>query len=103
MIDKELVRRTLNKLLELPIDSKMPHGSGVCMELGVASIEQCPEKMKGLGAIQLLDMIQETPEYKWCHNKCFNLTGRDTIHYIGIMSSKRKGFIMYLLQELDND
>lgn len=104
MINKELVRQTLTKLLELEIGSSMPHKSGVCLELGIASLCQHPETMDGLTPTQIVHKAEETPEYEWCYEECFILTNTSIIDDdLGYMTKRRHEFVLYLLGKLDND
>lgn len=102
MINKELVRQTLTKLLELDIGSRMPHHSGVCLELGLASLLQHPETLDGLTSTQIVHKAEETPEYDWCYEQCFKMTNMSIIDDdLGTMTKKRHEFVLYLLGELD--
>lgn len=102
MINKELVRQTLTKLLQLEIGSRMPHNSGVCLELGLASLLQHPKTIGGLTSYQIVPKAERTPEYKWCYDKCFEWVNMSIIDYdLGTMTKKRHEFVLHLLGKID--
>lgn len=80
-----LVRETLNRLLALENDERMPNFSGVCCELLVAANQES------------IVCINDCKEYNWANDMADN----DYVDRPGYMTPIRREFIYKLLRELD--
>jgi hypothetical protein len=103
-MNKELVRITLTKLLEVPINDPMPNGSGVCLELGMVALLEAGVNISNVHRWRQIELAEDTQEYEWCYDHCLDIHGMSMCdNYLGTMTEKRKQFVRTLLGELTND
>jgi hypothetical protein len=89
MLNKELVKEVLNKLLELKDGDALPNGSGVCRELGIASVDYHSDETMPPCV---------TEEYTWANL----LAGYGYVDFAGTMTPIRREFIYLLLDNLES-
>jgi len=103
-MNKELVRATLTKLLEVPINDSMPNRSGVCLELGIAAVIKSGVDISEMKRRVLIGLAEQTEEYQWCCGNCVVIYKNNRCDCnLGIMTHNRRQFVQTLLGELSND
>lgn len=84
------IREVLHRLLEVQDGCWLPCGRGICLEVGKATRVHIPG-------------TPITPEYAWVGDHAKKFCGTAYVDDFGIMTPKRREFILYLLDRISEE